>query len=218
MCEALATSREHAPPLCVFPEQDVVDRDLRRNLVTVPSCDRHNGKKCGDDEFLQAVILMMSVAASEVAKPAFLGKYLRAVKRKPHVYKAFFDDKGTLAQGKLHALKIDRQRFDRCIDHLVRALFFDAFLDKWTIPILVASPQFYKRIESDKAVVDALSLNAVEVSRQFLRQSSNRGHNPEVFQYRIRSDPDERVLGFAAIFFEFFEVFAFSSVAISPAG
>lgn len=53
MCVSPATSREHVPPLCLFPEsKDVGGKDYRRNLITVPSCDEHNSKKESDDEFL----------------------------------------------------------------------------------------------------------------------------------------------------------------------
>ena len=51
MCEELATSVEHIPPQCLFPEQkDLPDGiDLRKQLLTVPSCDKHNSKKSQDD-------------------------------------------------------------------------------------------------------------------------------------------------------------------------
>ena len=54
-CGRPATSREHVPPQCIFPEQkDSFGKDYRKNLITVPSCDEHNLKKCKDDEFLMA--------------------------------------------------------------------------------------------------------------------------------------------------------------------
>jgi hypothetical protein len=44
MCGAPATSLEHFPPLCIFPEmkktQDGID--YRKVVITVPSCDAHN--------------------------------------------------------------------------------------------------------------------------------------------------------------------------------
>jgi hypothetical protein len=54
-CGENATSREHVPPLCIFPERkDIPSYDFRKNLITVPSCDKHNSKKSKDDEFLLA--------------------------------------------------------------------------------------------------------------------------------------------------------------------
>lgn len=53
MCDQPATSREHVPPACLFPEEKDIRTSLfRNNLITVPSCDLHNSKKSTDDEFL----------------------------------------------------------------------------------------------------------------------------------------------------------------------
>ena len=52
MCDAPATSREHVPPKCIFPD----DAQFRINLITVPSCDVHNLKKSNDDELLRHVL------------------------------------------------------------------------------------------------------------------------------------------------------------------
>lgn len=52
-CEREATSVEHTPPKCIFPElKDFPYKSLRKNLITVPSCDQHNSAKSKDDEFL----------------------------------------------------------------------------------------------------------------------------------------------------------------------
>ncbi len=56
-CGEIATSREHVPPICVFPEaKDVIGLNFRKDLITVPSCDEHNSKKSHDDEFLMVSI------------------------------------------------------------------------------------------------------------------------------------------------------------------
>src|SRR6056297_1597568 len=56
-CGKPATSSEHVPPKCIFPEQkDLPDEDYRKNLITVPSCDKHNAAKSRDDEFLMACL------------------------------------------------------------------------------------------------------------------------------------------------------------------
>ena len=114
MCDSAGTSREHAPPTCFFPSAQEIGRDLRRNLITVPSCDRHNSLKSKDDEYLRAVIVMTAVQ-NKVGQHQFFGKLLPAVTRRPHAYKSFFADKGTVAKGKDRALQIDRKRFNSCL-------------------------------------------------------------------------------------------------------
>jgi hypothetical protein len=215
MCDSIATSREHVPPACFFPKAKGIGQDLRRNLITVPSCDRHNSLKSKDDEYLLAVIAMGAVMGNKVGQHLFWGKFLRAVARRPHVYKSFFADKGTVAKGKLRALKIDRKRFNNCIDHLARALFFDAYKRKWQLPIIIVSPNLYSGIHSDQMVSHQPTLKAVESSRQFLGSEPIKGENPEVFKYRIRYDEENEVYTFAAVFYDYCEVFSCSATEAS---
>lgn len=59
-CELEATSVEHTPPKCIFPElKDFPHKNLRKNLITVPSCDHHNSAKSKDDEFLMIALAGM---------------------------------------------------------------------------------------------------------------------------------------------------------------
>ena len=155
MCDSAEMSREHTPPLCFFPEAKTIGRDLRRDLITVPSCDRHNSKKSKDDEFLRSVIVM-APGNSEAKEHLFFGKLLPAVSRKSHVYRSFFADKGTVLQGKGRALKIDRKRFNNCIDHMARAIFFDAFERKWQHPIAIVS---------DSGKIDPCSHSGAQTTR-----------------------------------------------------
>ncbi len=192
MCDAPSTSREHAPPSCFFPDANVFGRDVRRNLVTVPSCDAHNSQKSKDDEFLRATILLQAAQSSDAARHQFFAKLLPAAERKPHAHGAFLTDQGTVAAGAQRAARIDRTRFDGCVDHLARALFFDAFRQKWTQPIAVTSPNFYSGIASDQMVPHAPTMAAVEGTRRILIASPIRGQNPEVFWYQLRFDEAEQ--------------------------
>jgi hypothetical protein len=216
MCDSVETSREHVPPLCFFPEAKKFGQDLRRNLITVPSCDQHNSQKSKDDEFLRSVILM-TPGNNEAGQHQFAWKLLPATSRKPHAYRPFFIDKGTVAQGKGRALQINRDRFNRCIDHLARALFFHAYKRKWKLPIITFSPNFFSGINLDDMVPHQPSMRAIEASRQFLSNEPNRGENPDVFQYRIRYGEDGADEGFAcaAIFYGAFEIFLYSSTDLT---
>src|SRR5262249_38328640 len=54
MCDKPATTKDHIPPLCFFPEQKDIPKgaNYRKNLITVPACDEHNSKTSMDDEYL----------------------------------------------------------------------------------------------------------------------------------------------------------------------
>jgi hypothetical protein len=213
MCSTEETSREHAPPQCLFPEAIDIGRDLRRNLITVPSCDTHNSKKSADDEFLRAVLLLTAVDSNKIAKHQFLGKFLRGASRNSRAYSSFFNDQGSFASGKKRALKLERDRFDKCIDHLVRALFFHTFGTKWSLPIVVASPNFHSEITQQGPVSHLPTKLAIEASREFLAQEPILGDNPEVFMYRLRYDGSSGMFAFAGCFYEFFEIYCASSQA-----
>jgi hypothetical protein len=63
MCSAFATTMEHVPPKCFFPER------LRANLITVPSCITHNLNNSLDVEYVRNVLATQhgtNVAAAEV--------------------------------------------------------------------------------------------------------------------------------------------------------
>jgi hypothetical protein len=60
-CGKVATSVEHVLPKCIFPEKKYLPDgvgDLRRNLITVPSCDEHNTAKSKDDEYLGLLLCL----------------------------------------------------------------------------------------------------------------------------------------------------------------
>ena len=211
MCDSPEMSREHAPPLCFFPAISDTGRELRRNLVTVPSCDIHNSKKSKDDEFFRSVVLMAAAPTSETGHHLFSGKMLRGAARMPHSHRLFFRDGGPIVEERGRVLQIDRPRFDTCVDHLAKALFYDTYKRKWSLPTTVVSPNFFSGIASDQVVSHKPTLDAVEVSRKALGSEPIRGENPDVFKYRLRYDAEEEIYAFAGIFYECFEVYSFSS-------
>ena len=52
VCGREATSREHVPPRCFFPD----DNRYRKQLITVRSCTEHNEDTSLDDEYVRNVI------------------------------------------------------------------------------------------------------------------------------------------------------------------
>lgn len=79
-CDAPATSSEHVPPKCIFPELKDAKIDLRSNLITVPSCEEHNTKKSRDDEFLMVSIAGI-IGNNSIGYEHYHGKIQRALRR-----------------------------------------------------------------------------------------------------------------------------------------
>ena len=215
MCEAPATSREHAPACCLFPESKTFGKDVRRNLITVPSCNAHNSALSKDDEFFRTIAAFAAGPASATAANLMDKKIMPAARRKPVAYGSFIegherlDDKNT-------AVKFDVLRFERCIERLVRALHFHIFSAEWLRRITIASPQFVLKQGSGTAYeVPEMFAQVIEDARMSLKDQPSRGENEEVFLYKIRSDANS--LYFGARFLVNLEVFAASSHAIDMA-
>lgn len=127
MCNASATSREHVPPLCVFPAaKDMTNRARHRtSLITVPACADHNPSKSKDDEYLM-LVLPAHYGTNTVARQQMRSKVRRALNRRPELKQrayapqmpAFLDGKET------GVFQLDLERFNRIFDWMVRGLHF----------------------------------------------------------------------------------------------
>jgi hypothetical protein len=98
---------------------------------------------------------------------------------------------------------------------LARALFFHTFGTKWLFPITIASPNFFSGVSGDSVVPDSHTVEAVTATRQVLGAATVLGDNPDVFKYRLRYDANEDAYVFAAVFYDVFEVFSYSSGELS---
>lgn len=208
MCDLSESSREHAPPLCLFPEAKEFGRDERKNLITVPSCDSHNSNKSMDDEFFRAALTMMCKQGNESSRHQFSTKVLKAARRKPHAHSLFFSDSRILETGE-PVVRIDRNRFDRCVDHLARAVFFHTYRAKWPYRSAVASPNFFMPDGPRRVVVPTDVSTAIQSVQEFLQAQPLLGDNPNTFQYKVLQE--RGAFGFAALFYQSVEIYAVSS-------
>lgn len=127
------------PPKCIFPEtkDSGVKEDLRKGLLTVPSCDVHNLSKSTDDEYLLA-ILSMNCDNNEIGRTHATTKLVRALLRseglrlaalgnpvKRHIYDPV---RGLILE--TAALTVDPERLKRCFDHIGRGLYWQHFNER----------------------------------------------------------------------------------------
>ncbi len=93
MCDAVATTKEHAPPKCFFPARKDLsqgDVDLRKELVTVPSCEAHNTSRSRDDEYAM-VVVVQHYQTNKTARNQFATKVIRALRRSPALTTRVYD-------------------------------------------------------------------------------------------------------------------------------
>ena len=191
MCEAKATSREHVPPQCLFPEAKDIGEDLfRSNLITVPSCDIHNSAKSMDDEFLM-ICLSSFIENNTVGFIHFNTKVFRAIRRKtdPNSFLSnlFQNPRKVSQRGKdgqeytYSKADPDLARLVKCFEHIARGLYraefgqrFKGDCDVW--PHFL---EFYANYNNKLSYI---------IEKAFENESKgieDKGANPKVFTYRF---------------------------------
>lgn len=194
MCSAPRTSVEHVPPRGLFPKaRDLPPGvNLRKQLITVPSCEVHNTEKSADDEYLMYA-LVLGIQNNVTASSHIRSKITRAFTANPAVPRLItqyqqsvrVEDTSTGEVEDTLALRINAHRVHQALDHIGRALYFHHFGDKWTADIQVI-PLFLLALdgESPHKFNDTL-FSMGEAVEALLSDQPAHGHNPEVFSYKV---------------------------------
>lgn len=119
-CGKPAKTREHVPPKAFFPKGGSLQ------LKTVPSCEEHNNKKCGDDQYLLAHICMNAAAGDNLPKSIFVRSIVPQLGTIEKFRRSIVEGSEALSGG-ARKYKVKLQRFDNFFDHLSCALYFDKF-------------------------------------------------------------------------------------------
>lgn len=218
VCGSLATTVEHVPPKCLFPEQkDLKSRciDLRKNLITVPSCEEHNCRKSGDDEYLLN-ILSMTFQTGEFGLLNFEGKVMRSWSRKDRISKLKEKLLSTARVIKIRDLEshkidetleldVDIARLSEVLKYCALGLYYYEFSEVCNKTINVA-PLFAPY--SNNKYTKLLD----EMERYYDIKFSNvkrKGENPEVFQYAFFKDNINDILVLQMWFYEGCKVISF---------
>ncbi len=205
ICGVPATSREHVPPICLFPEEkDAGTKKFRTNLITVPSCDLHNTKKSKDDEFLMA-------ALASYAGNNFLGflqtqtKVMRAMERNEKFMNIFLKDPvfTTLKNTSGVPMPIlrgtpDFPRLIRCFENIAHGLYYHHFkkpFDGRIFCIIDFVTYMNEMAEKWKLIYrKVFELEAHEFKME--------GNSPQIFKYLITKPIEDGAFGMRLIFYE----------------
>jgi hypothetical protein len=199
-CGALATSQEHAPPECFFPE------GYRSGLVTVPSCYEHNvalhldveyvrNNICGQygTNLLAQKVFFESAKASYDHSPKLLARNFAALRE-------------IMLNGtQTGAYSIELPRFRRVMKAIAYAMYYLDFgkrnegdFDLFSTSLSSASNLYQHRpdgYEEMRRVLAACAFKSMPVS------------HPRVFKYGI-SRPGEGQIHYKFEFYEGFNVYA----------
>ncbi len=188
-CTKKATSREHVPPKCLFPETKEIGRiyenDYRRFLITVPSCDEHNLAKSGDDQYLM-VCLASRFGNNGVAYVYANKKVRRTIARNPNLI-SIHREHVVAMNGKqfpVQIINIDIFRLVNSFEAIARALIFHEFSFSYRGRCQVISDLL---CFSESKEYNHFQLNGF-MSLNFERKkwfTEVKGSNPEIFTYQF---------------------------------
>lgn len=193
-CNNAATTREHVPPACLFPESKDVDgnQDFRRNLISVPACAEHNlSKSCDDEYFLW--VLSTNLCANSVAKQQVSTKLRRANERRPALGKAILSktqdvtvmDNQSGAEHDAVEVSLDRDRFQRVLDLIGLGLFQHHFGIRRVGGVRV-HPDFIGYTDSSQMLnIDTDRLILFRAAEKLFTTEAKYGANPDVFWYQV---------------------------------
>lgn len=188
-CGKLATSREHVPPKCLFPEEKDVKtiyvQAFRNNLVTVPSCDEHNMEKSHEDEYLMAC-LSGRAGNNGVAYVHNATKVKRARERNPNMIKIDEEDIWKI-DGKefpVQWVTIDNNKLMHSFEAIARALYFHELNKNFNGECKIVSRIF---THPDDKKWSGFNIRAAEMieKEQPYWGTKIKGDNTDIFTYQF---------------------------------
>ena len=202
-CDSMKTSMEHAPPRCFFPE----DRDedgsfpMRRDLIKVPSCDRHNSEKSNDDVY--ALWHLAPLVGTNSAAESIRENWMKRAadhdwtKRGGAFMQRLFSEIHTVDEHGQPIGKADRERMIRFHKNCARALYFFDYLKRLDLPLRVTN------ISNDFR--DAEEAEELRKREEFFESQMEGapllGANPDVFNYSIWHREDEGIILVRTIYY-----------------
>ncbi|MCH1643260.1 hypothetical protein MJ257_24515, partial [Paenibacillus timonensis] len=188
-CGTEATSMEHVPPKCLFPEEkdvkDVLNKSYRNNLITVPSCNEHNMNKSNLDEYLMAT-LSGKVGNNFVAYVHTATKVSRSRMRNPKIIKV---DKSAILKLKNKEfpvlwITVDTIKLRHSFEAITRALYFYENNEVFKGSCFVVSTLFDHEDDPKGTEFNKRSSALLE-SEQRHWKTELKGSNPDIFTYQF---------------------------------
>ena len=191
-CGKKATSREHVPPKCLFPEnkdmKGIYNKSFRKDLITVPSCDEHNLEKSNCDEYLMEHLASV-VGNNGVAYVHTKTKVARSLKRDPKALNVLAEHilKVNNTEFPVQIVEADTKRLVYSFESIGRAIYYYECKEQFVGRCSVFVPMFRNSMnEEGKKILDIVK-NEVQLEKY---KWSEKGENPEIFKYRLGTPDD----------------------------
>ncbi|RLD26893.1 MAG: hypothetical protein DRI75_10765 [Bacteroidetes bacterium] len=213
MCERVATSKEHVPPLCLFPEiKDTKGINFRKNLITVPSCDIHNSKKSDDDEFLM-LSLSGLIKNNPIGNFHQLTKSNRSLKRKSkdflekQILRNHILKKVKTTDGKFQMVSIgnpNTERLLKCLEHIAYGVYYQEFKERFEgeIRMVLEFIEYHDdNMQTMKKFLKKRFAGEKELNKEI------KGGNLLVFYYHFLEPDNFGLIGMRIVFYGTAEVY-----------
>ena len=205
-CCRRPTTAEHVPPRAFFPPARNLPPglDLRRNLITVPSCARHNTDKADDDEYLLFVIAT-SWETGPVAQHHYFTQLRPVILAEPRV-RAFFERaKPIIVDGQLTGVyEVDQPRVERVLGLIAKAIYFHHYRKRWHGELALVVPPFLRiRAASSREYAEMLA-TVEQGSLSLFRNDPKHGANPSAFYYQVHQESSAPEVSLRLVFYESF--------------
>lgn len=210
-CENKATSMEHVPPRCLFPEDKDVkylfEKSFREHLITVPSCDEHNMQKSKLDEYLM-VTLSGKVGNNSLAYIQTHTKIQRSTKRNSNLLDI---EKGEVIKVNdkefpVLWINVDVPKLSHSFESIARGLYYHENNKSFKGRLMIVSKLFYHPDDPDGSGFNILSSKRLESERPNWN-TEVKGENKEVFSYQFSPIDGYKVQTLALNFFEGIDVY-----------
>lgn len=209
MCDAPATTDDHIPPKCIFPEYKDVGVDYRKSLITVPACGSHNLSTALDDEYLMGIIAF-HWRNNQVAYKQSTTKIKRALQRNKRYFDLFFGEgKHKLLSWngeRLVTAPVDIHRFNSIMQKVARGIYFFHFNHKWLGDVGIQPLSLGAIYGRDPGPNDKLLSQVAQQMRLICDSVPRHGTNPEVFYYNVAHDNPPTHVIMRLVFYGGFEV------------
>lgn len=210
-CGKPATSREHVPPKCLFPEgkdlKGIDQNDYRKNLITVPSCDIHNLRKANDDEYL-LVCLASRVGNNVTAYLHTCTKVRRARDRNPLLIDIESEDtiETQNAQFPVQWANVNMLRLFHSFEAIARALYYHDFEVRFEGDCQIVSRLCFDPNAMKSTLFNIRSCELIEREMPSWK-TEIKGCNPNIFTYQFSPEDAMKVRTLCLTFYEKTQVF-----------
>lgn len=184
-CNIPSSSREHVPPKSFFPD------NKRLNLITVPSCKKHNIENSSDVEYVRN-ILTCFIQANNYGLHIGITKTLRSFKRSVKLLISTFRERTpVIVEGSESSLiKYDSYRFNNIMKSIGDAIYYHEYQQCYKYDWKVFNCSAFD-INEFKTKQTSESLNIIRLVANNIKFDEVSTSNPEIFKYYKKKEGDK---------------------------